>query len=86
MELYRDEPWNNSPKCSIVIPSYNNKEERFMGLFKSLNAQICSSILHVILVNDGSTIWPGDSFIHENLHLSHEIITLPENRGVGIAR
>lgn len=79
MAMYKTTPWENSSECTIVIPTYNNKLERFIELFNSLNTQCCHSLLRVILVNDGSTDWPGDAFIGENLHLEHEIITLAEN-------
>lgn len=86
MNLYLNYSFGDATHCTIVIPTYNTPKDRLTELFSSLNEQNCPDLLEVLIVNDGSTEWVGDDFIHANLKLAHRIFTLEENKGVGYAR
>lgn len=91
-----DECWNyynhkldmtSMPKCTIVIPAYNPNNEAFFACLNSINDQYAAELISLIIINDGSTIWPGDSVIQETMtNINTTIVTLPVNKGVGYAR
>ena len=75
------------PKCTIVIPAYNPNNEAFFACLNSINDQYAAELISLIIINDGSTIWPGDSAIQETMtNINTTIVTLPVNKGVGYAR
>lgn len=76
------------PKCTVIIPSYNNSTDEISAMMNSLMRQsACLNHLEFIIVDDGST---NGVLVNANRFFEFgddvKIIYLPQNRGVGAAR
>lgn len=76
------------PSLTIVIPQYNEDEEKIKPLLSSIETQvgIDFNTLKIIIVNDHSETKLNKEFLDSFKKLSINYIETPENRGPGQAR